>query len=163
LESPRGARASLRLLSQPIQKPSVKVPATPKPQSHRAQAPPALSSGVDASTHRHRYLSMPCVPTGHSGLCCRAAHRCLGFFVTIDQRTNTPVLLSLCARASASVRPVLSRHPFLPRSRLCLATRSRPIVASKTAPPCQNALRCYVCSARRPRYNPHRRPPRAAP
>ena len=50
----------------------------------------------------------------------------------------------------ASVRPVLSRHPFLLRSRLCLATRSRTIVASKTAA-LSKPTALLVCSARSPR------------
>jgi hypothetical protein len=67
--------------------PSVKVPSTSKPQSHCAQAPPALSSGADAPTHRHRYLSMPCLPTRNSDLCCQPARPCpMGFFVMIAQR-----------------------------------------------------------------------------
>ena len=73
--------------------------------------------------------------------------------------THDPCLCRLSVpEPSVSVRPVLSLHPFLPRFSIVLPTRSRPIVASKTARPCQNQLRCYVCSARCPRYNPHIQP-----
>jgi Putative transposase len=150
------ARASLRFFGQPIQRPSLKVPPTPGPWSRSAQAPLQISPRADAPTHRHRYHSMPPVPKGNSSLPCQPARLCtMGFFVMIAQRPKIHVFAALCAKASASVRPVLSLHPFLPRSRLCFATRSRPILASKIARPCQNPLRCYVCSARC-RYNPHR-------
>src|SRR5882672_3972033 len=50
----------------------------------------------------------------------------MGLFVMINQPTKNRVRVLLCARAHASVRPVLSLHPFLPRSRLCFATPLRP-------------------------------------
>ena len=56
------ARASLRFLGQPIQKPSLKVPSTPGPHSCSAQAPLKIRLRADASTHRHRYHSMPSMP-----------------------------------------------------------------------------------------------------
>src|SRR5262245_33377113 len=57
---------------------------------------------------------------------------------------SSKIRFFLTTRASASVRSVLSLHPFLLCSRLCFAPRSRPIVASKTARPCQNPLCYYV-------------------
>ena len=155
--TPTRARASLRFLGQPIQRPSIKVPSTPRPQSHCAQAPHTLSSGADAPTHRHRYHPMPSMPKGNSALPCQPACSCtMGFFVMIDQQTKDRAVAPLCARASASVRPVLSLYPFLPRSRLCFATRSRPIVALKTARYFHYQWCSYVCFSQPPSYNPHR-------
>ena len=135
------------------------MPSTPRPWSHCAQAPLKISSRADAPTHRHRYHSMPPMPKGNFGLPCRPARpSTMGFFVMIDQRRKDRLFASLYARAHASVRPVLLLHVWLADSLFRFATRSQPIVASKTARPCQNPLRCYVCLTRCPRYNPHRQP-----
>ena len=151
------ARASLRFFGQPIQKPSLKVPSTPRPQSHCAQAPPKLSSGADAPTHRHRYHSMPPMPKGNSGLSCRPACPCtMGFFVMIDQRTKNRAFEPLRARAHASVRPVPLLHVFFARSLFRFTRRLQSVDASNAARSSHDLLRCYVYSARCPRYNPHR-------
>src|SRR5688500_14467980 len=150
------ARASLRFLGQPIQKPSVKVPSTPRPRSYCAQACPKIRSHDDTPTYRHRYLSMPSMPNGISGLCCRPAHRRLEFFVMIDQRTKDRAAAPLGARADASVRPISSLHVLLTDSLLSFAIRSQPIVASTTARYAYDRTCRYVCLAQVPPYNPHR-------
>src|SRR5439155_18101962 len=111
------ARASLRFFSQPIQKPAVQVPSTPRPLSYCAEASPKIGSRDDAATYRHRYHSMPSMPKGNSGLSCQPARpHTLGFFVMIAQRTNTRALAPFSARANASVRLVSSFHRFLAHS-----------------------------------------------
>ena len=114
---------------------------------------------ADASTHRHRYHPMPSMPKGNSGLPCRPARpHTMGFFVMIDQRTKNRPLQTLCARAHASVRPVSLLHVLWADSLLRFATRSRPIVALKTARYSHHQWCCYVCFDQSPRYNPHRHP-----
>ena len=102
---------------------------TPRPRSHCAQAFPKISSRSDASTHRHRYYSMPSMPKGNSGLPCRPAHPgAVGFFVMIDRRTKDRAIEPLCARAHAPARPVSLLHVLLADSPLRFAIWSRPIV-----------------------------------
>jgi hypothetical protein len=140
------------LFGQPLQRPPRKVPSTPRPQSHCAQAPPSLSSGTDAPTHRHRYLSMPALAKGNSGLTCQPAHPAtMGFFVMIAQRSKDRAVALLRARAHASVRLVSSLHLFLV---LRSASRLLPVADSNTAPSPRKQRRCHVCSARCPRYDP---------
>ena len=147
------ARASLRFLGQPIQRPSLKVPSTLGPQSRSARATRKISSRADASTHRHRYHPVPSLPKGNSGLFCQPAYpRTMGFFVMIDQRTKHRAFASLCAGAHASVRPVLLPLVLLWR----FATRLQPIVASKTAR-CSHDQPCLsLYFAQSHPNNPHR-------
>jgi hypothetical protein len=90
----------------------------------------------------HRYHSMPFMPKRNTGLFCQPAYPCtMGFFVMINQRTENGVLVLLCARAHASVRPVLLPLVLLWR----FATRLQPIVAPKTARYFHDQPCCYVC------------------
>jgi hypothetical protein len=129
------------------------VPSTLGPGSRSAQTPLKISSGVDAPTHRHRYHSVPPMPKGNSDFPCRPARpRTMGFFVMINQPTKNRVLVLLCARAHASVRPVLLPLVLLWR----FATRLQPIVASKTAR-CSHDQPClYLYFAQSHPNNPHR-------
>ena len=52
----------------------------------------------------------------------------------IDQRTKDRVLVPLCARVHASVRPVSLRYLLLADSLLSFATRSQPIVCVNDGP-----------------------------
>ena len=150
-------RASLRFFGQPIQKPSLKVPSTPRAESRSAQAPPKISSPADAPTHRHRYHSMPSMPKGNSGFPFESVRpHTMGFFVMIPLRSNTRVLPPLCNSANASVRLVSSFYLFSAHfqraSQLCSLVNSNAACSS-------HDHQCYdVCSDRCPRCNPHRRP-----
>jgi hypothetical protein len=82
----------------------------------------------------------------------------MGFFVMIDQRSKSRVLEPLCARAYASVRPVLLLHLLLADSLFRFATPSQPIVCVKDCPVFYDELCWYVCFGQSPQYNPHRQP-----
>ena len=126
-------------------------------QSPCAQAPPKISSRDDAPTHRHRYHSMPSMPKGNSSLPCKSAcFFTMGLFVMINQPTKNRVLVLLCARAHASVRPVSLIHVLLADSVLRSTTRSQPLVASKMARYFHDQPSCYACFGESPPYNPHR-------
>jgi hypothetical protein len=99
---------------------------------------------------------MPCVSTRNSGLCCQPA--CpwpMGFFV-MDRSTTQDLCVCRSGWNRCIGAPCSMTSRAFTRSRLCLATRSRPIVGSKCARSSQNPLCCCVCLARCPRYNPHR-------
>jgi hypothetical protein len=122
------AYSSFRCFGQPIQKPSLKVPSTPRAESRSAHAPLKICLRADAPTDRHRYHSMRSMQKGNSGLCCRPANRCLGFFVMIDQRTKDRAAAPLSARAHASVRPVLLLHVLLAD---CLLRLNHPVATNR--------------------------------
>lgn len=151
--------SSFRLSGQPIQKPSLQVPSTPRPQSRFAQALQKISSRADAPTHRHRYHSMPSLPKGNSGFPFEpAGSRTMGFFVMIAQRTKTRVIPPLCARANVSVRLGCSFYLFSAHSYFGRACPLSSLVNSNAARSSHDHPCCNACVARCPRYNPHRQP-----
>jgi len=155
---------SLGRFGQPIQKPAVQVPSTPRPLSRCAQAPAKVSSPTHARTHRHRYHSMSSVPKGNAGLVCQSAcPRTRGFFVMIAQPTNTPALAPFSARANASVRLVASFHSFLAYSHVGRASRWISQVNSNAPRSSRDHQHGDVCSAPCHGYNPHRQPPLLPP
>ena len=128
---------------------------TPRFESRSAQAPPKVGSRANARTDRHRSHTMPFMPKGNSGLPCQPSCT-MGFFVMSGQRTNTLVLLSLCARANASVRCVSSLHLSSAHSRLRCASELQSVTNSNHTPVSHDQQRCDACSGSYPSYNPHR-------
>jgi hypothetical protein len=135
------------------------MPSTPRPRSRCVHAPSKISSRADAPTHRHRYHPMPSLPKGNAGLPCKStSFFTMGFFVMIPLRTNTCVLLPLCNSATASLRLVssfylFSAHFYFGRASQLISQVNSNVACSSHDHHCYN-----VCSARCPRYNPHRRP-----
>jgi hypothetical protein len=74
----------------------------------------------------------------------------------IAQWTNTHVLLPLRVRANLSVRSVLSFYLFSAGSHFGSACRLNSLVNSNGAASLHDHPHSNVCSARCPRYNPHR-------
>jgi len=98
------------------------MPSTPAPRSRSAKTTRKVRLRANAPTHRHRYHSMPSLPSGNSGLFCQLGCHCtVGFFLMIDQRTKNRAFASLYSRAHPSVRAVSRLHPMLAAALLSFA------------------------------------------
>ena len=128
------------------------LPALPKPPQRSTHELMLALTGIDLTRCprcRKGNPDLPC-PTTHPGT--------TGFFVMVDQRSNPHVFAPLCARASALVRRLSSIFVFSAHILLRCASWLQSVLRSNAAWSSHDYQRRCVCSAQRPRYNPHRQP-----